>query len=46
MSDLSLQAALVSSYLPDFSIKKVIGHDPFLYRELIGKHLILLVMII
>lgn len=46
MSDISLQEALISSYLPDFSIRKVIGHDSLLYRELIIKHLVVLVGIV
>lgn len=45
MSDISLQSALVSSYLPDFSIKKVIGHDTLLYREIMVKYFVLLMII-
>lgn len=42
MTSISLQQALVSSYLQDFSVKKVIGHDRRKYREIVFKYLFLI----
>ena len=46
MASLSLQQALVSSYLPEFSVKKVIGHDLRRYREIVGKYLFLIGLVV
>lgn len=46
MPDVSLQSALISSYLSDFSVKTVIGHDTLLYREIIAKHFFLIAIVI
>jgi len=42
MSSVSLQQALVSSYLQEFVVKKVIGHDTRRYREIVIKYLFLI----
>lgn len=46
MTSVSLQQALVSSYLQEFSVKKVIGHDRRKYRGIVGKYLFLIGLVI